>query len=114
MRISDWSSDVCSSDLIGAPLALAGVLVWVVLTLSTFVYSAYYVGRLLFRGAEHPVVRSLVGGLILITALQIPWLNVAVWFAMVFFGLGALLLEFHRQPPCRTLPVTQPSDLTAG
>lgn len=87
--------------IIGAPLALAGLLVWTVLTLATFVYGAFYIGRLLFRGNQHPVVKSLVGGLILITALQIPWLNVVVWLAMVLFGLGAQLLEVHRQRPWR-------------
>jgi cytoskeletal protein CcmA (bactofilin family) len=85
--------------IIGAPLALAGLLVWTLLVLATFVYSAYYIGRLIFRGNQHPVVKSLVGGVILIIALQIPWLNILVWLAMVFFGLGAQLLEFQRQRP---------------
>jgi len=87
--------------VVGAPLALAGILIWIVLTLATFVYGAYYLGRIVFRGDQHPVVTSLVGGAILIVALQIPWLNVIVWLAMVFFGLGAQLLEFHRQRPWR-------------
>ncbi|MGP5165532.1 hypothetical protein ACT3S2_14050 [Arthrobacter sp. AOP36-A1-22] len=90
--------------VIGAPLALAGFIVWTALTLATFVYGAFYIGRLLFRGDRHPVVKSLVGGLILIIALHIPWLNIAVWLAMVFFGLGAQLLEFHSQRPWRSKP----------
>lgn len=90
--------------IIGAPFALAGFLVWIVLTLATFVYGAFYIGRLLLRGGQHPAVKSLLGGVILITALQIPWLNIVVWLAMVFFGLGAQLLEFHRQRPWRTRP----------
>ncbi|ALE92771.1 hypothetical protein AOC05_11435 [Arthrobacter alpinus] len=95
--------------IIGAPLALAGFLVWIALTLATFVYGAFYIGRLLFRGDQHPVVKSFVGGLILITALHIPWLNIVVWLAMVFFGLGAQLLEFHSQRPWRTKPEVDPS-----
>ena len=89
-------------SVIGAPLALAGLLVWIVLTLATFVYGAYYIGRLLFRGNQHPVVKALIGGLILIIALQIPWLNILVWIAMVLFGLGAQLLAMHSQWPRRT------------
>ncbi|WP_186760794.1 hypothetical protein [Arthrobacter alpinus] len=50
-----------------------------------------------------------MGGLILITALHIPWLNIVVWLAMVFFGLGAQLLEFHSQRPWRTKPEVDPS-----
>lgn len=85
--------------IVGAPLALAGMLLWTLLTLASFVYSAYYVGRLVLRGARHPVATSLLGGVILIVALQIPWLNILVWLAMVFFGLGAQLLQFHSQRP---------------
>jgi len=90
--------------VIGAPLALVLLLVWFVLLLASFVYGAFYVGRLLFRGDQHPAVIALVGGLILITALQIPWINVIVWLATVFFGLGAQLLEFHRQRPWSVRP----------
>ncbi|HEX5728772.1 hypothetical protein [Microbacterium sp.] len=98
--------------IIGAPLALAGLLVWTLLVLATFVYAAYYIGRLLFRGRVHPVVESLVGGVILIVALQIPWLNVVVWLAMVFFGLGAQLLELQRQRPWHlTAEATAATDL---
>ena len=86
-------------SVIGAPLALAGLLVWLVLTLAAFVYAAYYIGRLLFRGNQHPVVKALVGGAILIVALQIPWLNIVVWVAVVFFGLGAQLLAIHSKRP---------------
>ncbi|MBB5641128.1 hypothetical protein [Cryobacterium roopkundense] len=89
-------------SVIGAPLGLAGLLVWIVLTLATFVYGAFYIGRLLFRGNQHPVVKVLVGGLILIVALQIPWLNVLVWVVMVLFGLGAQLLALQSQRPWRT------------
>ncbi|SDY52756.1 bactofilin family protein [Herbiconiux ginsengi] len=92
--------------IVGAPLALAGLLVWTVLTMASFVYGAYYIGRLLFRGRAHPVIESLVGGVILIIALQIPWLNIVVWLAMVFFGVGAQLLEFSGQRPWSTKPPT--------
>lgn len=93
--------------IVGAPLAFAGMLVWLVLTLATFVYAAFYLGRLVFRGAQPPVVKALVGGVILIVALQIPWLNIAVWLAMVFLGLGAQLLEFHSQRPWRATPAVE-------
>ncbi|MBF4994392.1 hypothetical protein ITX31_09740 [Arthrobacter gandavensis] len=86
---------------IGAPLALSGLLVWITLTLATFVFGAYYIGRLIFRGNQHPVVKALVGGVILIVALHIPWLNILVWLAMVFFGLGAQLLAIYQKRPWR-------------
>jgi cytoskeletal protein CcmA (bactofilin family) len=91
-------------SIIGAPLALLGFLVWTVLTLASFVYGAYYIGRLLFRGRRHPVVMALVGGVILIVALHIPWLNIVVWVAMVSFGLGAQLLDIQGRRPWRRQP----------
>jgi cytoskeletal protein CcmA (bactofilin family) len=95
--------------IVGAPLALAGILVWTVLTLATFLFSVYYLGRLVLRGRHHPVLTSFLGGVILIAGLQIPWFNILVWLAMVSFGLGAQLLEFRRQRPWNstTRQVTQ-------
>ncbi|MGP5165569.1 hypothetical protein [Arthrobacter rhombi] len=107
---------VLAVTVIGAPLAFAGLLVWVGLTLSAFVIASHYIGRLLLRGGKHPVVKSLVGGLILIVALQIPWLNILVWCATVSFGLGAQLLEFYIQRPWRYRSDTgsAPSSAPAG
>lgn len=93
--------------IVGAPLALAGLLIFTVLTLATFLVGAHYLGRVIIRGTVHPVLQSFVGGLILIVALQIPLLNILVWLAMVFFGLGAELLEIHRQSPWSTKPRTE-------
>ena len=100
--------------IIGAPLALGALLVWTVMILLTFVYGAYYIGRLIFRDAQHPVVKALVGGVILIVALQIPWLNIIVWLAMVFFGLGAQLLELYRQRPWHIAEADAPGAAAAG
>jgi cytoskeletal protein CcmA (bactofilin family) len=94
--------------IIGAPLALASLLIWVVLTLATFVVSAYYLGRLVLRGRHHPVLTAFLGGVILIVALQIPWLNILVWLAMVFFGLGAELLHLRRLRPWRMTTTAEP------
>ncbi len=90
--------------IVGAPLALALLLVFTVLTLATFLVGAHFLGRVILRGAAHPVLQSFVGGLILIAGLQIPLLNILVWLAMVFFGLGAELLEIHRRHPWSTKP----------
>jgi len=92
--------------IIGAPLALLVALVWTVMVLAAFIFSAYYIGRLVFRDRQHPVVLSLVGGVILIVALQVPWLHIVVGLAAVFFGLGAQLLEVHRQRPWHRMPAT--------
>ncbi|RJN32870.1 hypothetical protein [Nesterenkonia natronophila] len=88
--------------IIGAPLGLVGILIWLLLTLATFIYGSYFIGRLIFRGAQRPALKAVVGGVILITALHVPWLNIAVWLAMVLFGLGAQLLDFYDKWPRKT------------
>lgn len=87
--------------VVGAPLAFAGLLVWSVLTLASFVYSAFFLGRLVLRGEQRPAVKALIGALILIAGLATPWLNVLVWIAMVLLGLGAQLLDFYDRAPWR-------------
>ncbi|MBT2476484.1 hypothetical protein J7E68_18345 [Microbacterium sp. ISL-103] len=87
------------TTIVGAPLALAVTTTWFLLTLASFPFVAHYLGALILRGDRRPVSRSLLGGVILIAALQIPWLNIVAWVLMVFFGLGAQLLEIHRQRP---------------
>lgn len=88
--------------IVGAPLALAALVVFAVLTLATFLVGAHYLGRVILRRSAHPVLQSFVGGLVLIVGLQIPLLNILVWLAMVFFGLGAELLEIRRRHPWST------------
>lgn len=85
--------------VVGAPLALVLAVAWLLMVLATFVIAAFYLGRIVFRDRAHPAVMSLVGAVTLTVALQIPWLNIVVWFAVVFFGLGAELLEIQRLRP---------------
>ncbi|MCQ1999931.1 hypothetical protein [Arthrobacter zhaoxinii] len=99
---------------VGAPLALAILLVWITLTLAAFVFSSYYIGRLVFRGRQRPVVKALVGGAILIVALHIPWLNIAVWLGMVFLGIGAQLLAIYDRRPWRRVSTASRNDLGPG
>jgi len=100
--------------IIGAPLALAATLIWIVLTLATFVFSAHYLGRLVMPGRHHPVLTTFVGGVILIVGLQIPWLNIPVWIAMVLFGLGAELLAFRGERPWTIVPPAAGTPATAS
>lgn len=90
--------------IIGAPLALLGALTWLLMTLVTFIYTSFFLGRLILRRSRPPAVMALLGGVILIIALHIPWVNIIVWFAMVFFGLGAQLLDLYDHRPRRAQP----------
>ena len=85
--------------VIGAPLALAGLLVLLVLTLAAFPYGAFVVGRLILRDRRGPVVTALLGGAVLVVALHIPVLGVLVATATIVLGLGGQLLHVADARP---------------
>ena len=49
-----------------------------------------------------------MGGIILIVALSIPWVNIPVWLVMVCLGLGAQILELRRLRPWHRPEVAPP------
>jgi cytoskeletal protein CcmA (bactofilin family) len=85
--------------VIGAPLALAGSLVLLVLTLAAFPYGAFMIGRLVLRDRRGPVVTALLGGAVLVVALHIPVLGVLVTVVTIVLGLGAQLLDIADARP---------------
>ncbi|WP_144713243.1 polymer-forming cytoskeletal protein [Curtobacterium pusillum] len=85
--------------VIGAPLALAGLLVLLVLTLAAFPYGAFMIGRLILRDRRGPVVTALLGGAVLVVALHIPVLGVLIATATIVLGLGAQLLYIADARP---------------
>ncbi|QKS18699.1 polymer-forming cytoskeletal protein [Curtobacterium sp. Csp1] len=85
--------------VIGAPLALVGSLVLLLLTLAAFPYSAFMVGRLVLRDRRGPVVTALLGGAVLVVALHIPVLGVLVTVMTIVLGLGAQLLDIADARP---------------
>ncbi|ROR33437.1 hypothetical protein EDF63_1851 [Curtobacterium sp. JUb34] len=100
--------------LVGAPLALAVLVVWSVLCIASFPYGAHYVGRVVFRDRRGAVVTSLVGGAILVVALHVPFLNIAVWVLVVLLGTGAQLLAFARRRPWRAPATGGPPESSTG
>src|SRR3546814_18515124 len=83
MRISDWSSDVCSSDLVAATF----------ISLFASVFAAYAIERLRFQGAKQV-------GLAIFFAYLVPPSILFIPLASIVFQLGlfdtrwALLLTY--------------------
>src|SRR3546814_8205212 len=101
MRISDWSSDVCSSDLLsGAIFASRGAL--------TLCRSALGQNLALKRFSYANDSLLLITGLTLMfTTHQYPiaqdWLTVKLTLVLVYIGLGVMALRKGRSARARAL-----------
>lgn len=91
--------------VIGAPLALLLMLSWIIIFfLLSAPVAAYYIGSLILRNG-HPLLRVLVGGLILGLLNFVPVLGVIVTLLAVWLGSGGILLNLrhsYRSPNYRT------------
>lgn len=90
---------ICFLTLIGLPLGLLTLAVWLGLSLLSFPVSAYHLGKTVLRNSNHIVSVTLIGSLLLALLLIIPIINVIAGLAAYWIGLGSLLLAVHRASP---------------
>src|SRR3546814_13796735 len=100
MRISDWSSDVCSSDLPpGAPL-LSPFLLWRVVLVSVLfaaiVLSIFF--GMLERGADLPTARTMVVNMLIVA-------EIAYLFNVRFLHMRSLTLRGAMGTPAVLLAI---------
>lgn len=85
-------------SVVAAPLGFALLFVWLAILAVSMGVTAIYIGRLISqRQKMHPVVASLLGGLILGILLIIPILDLFVILGAVSFGLGAVLYAIRGE-----------------
>lgn len=85
--------------IIGIPLAILLLLVWLVLLFLSGPFAAYLLGRLLLRdNAHNAVLVMLLGAITLLILYLVPFLNVLVLLLALWFGLGMILqiIPWHR------------------
>jgi hypothetical protein len=86
--------------VIGIPLAILMIFSWLLVAFSSGLFTAYYVGRKVWRTQTNPLLRVLAGGPILLVLLLIPYLGFFVMLASFWLGAGMILLElkdrYHR------------------
>jgi hypothetical protein len=92
--------------IFGIPLALLMLLIWLVVMCISWIFAAYYLGRLILKDSRRPLLIMLAGATLVIIAQAIPLLGILVFLLGLWFGSGMLLLElFNRTPrPTYTLP----------
>ena len=85
--------------VLGFPLALLLLLIWLVVVFLAGPIFSYYVGRLLLRAQTNPFLIMALGSLVVLILLFIPILGLFVWLAATWMGTGMLLIEFMRRAP---------------
>jgi hypothetical protein len=85
--------------VIGIPLALLLLLIWILVDALATVFAAYYLGRLLMPHSHHAIRIMLLGAAALLVLYLIPILDVLVVLLAMWFGLGIILLNVYRHWP---------------
>jgi cytoskeletal protein CcmA (bactofilin family) len=86
--------------IIGLPVAFILVLLWMVIILSSTVFFAYYIGRLLLRNSHSKTLIALLGSLVFVSLWFIPFIGIFAWIVGQVTGTGMILLElFERAHP---------------
>ncbi len=88
--------------VVGLPFALLLLLTWAVVHAFAGVVSAYYLGRVVWRKQRNPIVSMVIGTILLIILLVIPFVGIIVWIAAMLLGIGMILLAIkHARPKSR-------------
>lgn len=85
--------------VIGLQLAFILMLVWAALMLLGHIAFIYYLGRLVTKSKQMPIITGLIGFVLSVILLLIPLVNVVVAIFGSFVGIGSVLIEIkHRRP----------------
>jgi len=86
-------------SVIGIPLAIVALLLWIVLCILTGPFAAYLLGRVLLRTRTNNAIwYMLLGSVVLLAIYLIPVLNILTMLAVVWFGMGMILLQTRHLP----------------
>lgn len=85
-------------SVLALPLGIALLLVWITLMILSVGVTAIYLGRALFAKRNlHPVAATMLGGLVVVALLVIPFVNVIALLLAVSFGMGAMLYAIRGE-----------------
>ncbi len=84
--------------VIGIPLGLLALLVWLVIVILSGPFAAYYTGRLLMLKSTNALLIMLVGAIVLMILYFVPFLGALVSIVAVCFGLGIIVSHIIHLP----------------
>lgn len=85
--------------VIGLPFVVILALAWFLVLLLSGPAFAFYLGRLVLRDASNVLLIMLVGSAILLVAYFIPLIGFVAVVAVMWIGVGMILLEAFRRTP---------------
>jgi hypothetical protein len=85
--------------IIGIPLAILLILSWLLIAVSSGLFTAYWLGRMVWRGQTNVLFRVLVGTAILLLLFMVPYLGFFAMLATFWIGAGMVLLELKDRIP---------------
>lgn len=108
-------------SLVGAPLAVVILLLYVAMLMLSSVFLAYYLGATLLRSNQNVITRMFGGSVVLLALWIIPIVNVFAVLATIIVGSGILLrsvtngyrtprYSLHPEPPVPPMPTALGGD----
>lgn len=94
--------------IIGIPLAIFLLLAWLLINLSSGIFSAFWLGRTIWRHYNNVLLVGLAGSLLLLLLYVIPVIGLITLVLAVWFGQGMTLLELYSRYRRPDYKITQP------
>lgn len=82
--------------IIGIPVALFALVVWILIMMISSSFSGYALGKLILNKSKNPVLIMLVGASIIGVLMMIPFVDFFVFIAAGMFGTGAVVMQARR------------------
>ncbi len=92
-------SIVTMTTVIGLPLGLLMLVIWVVIGCLSLIVAAYWFGRVIWQGQRNAITIMVIGILALTVLMAIPILGAIVWFLASLLGSGLILMNLQKRLP---------------
>lgn len=86
-------------SVIGIPLALLLIKVWLIVCILSGPFTGYAIGRIILKKSKSPLAIAIVGGSVLLLAYFIPIVGLVALFVAYIFGSGMVLTEVTKRLP---------------
>ena len=90
---------VLTSLVVGIPLALVSIVLFLLLGLFSLPVTAYYIGTLLMSSAENAILTMVVGMFVLVILIMLPVVGLLAFFASYLIGSGGIILALRKYLP---------------
>jgi cytoskeletal protein CcmA (bactofilin family) len=87
--------------IIGIPLGILLLLGWMMVALTSGLFAANYIGRVIWHTQRNPLMTVLIGGVVLLILFMIPYVGFFMMLVAFWIGSGMVLLELkdrYRKP----------------